>query len=98
MYSELLINGLGKARQVTENGRTFLVAPVTLIVPGVLPGSKGPLYYPPDEIRNSASAWNHIPLTLYHPFDPISGEHLSAQDSGVLQRQGIGTLKFPVWN
>jgi hypothetical protein len=43
-YSSLTANAYGKARREVVNGRDFLVAPLTLIVPGVLHGSQGPLY------------------------------------------------------
>ena len=81
------------ARQVTLHGREFLVAPITLIIPGILPGSKGSLLYPIEEVNKNPSAWNDIPITAYHPTDPVTGEHVSASDPGVLERQGIGFLR-----
>ena len=36
-------------RRESLHGRSYLVAPTTLIVPGVLNGSMGPLYYPPED-------------------------------------------------
>jgi len=56
----------------------------------VLNGSKGALFYSSDECSAKPSAWNAMPLTLYHPFDPITNEHLSASHPGVLDRQGLG--------
>jgi hypothetical protein len=40
----LTANLVGRSRRETLNGREYIVAPVTLIVPGVLNGSKGALY------------------------------------------------------
>ncbi len=88
----------GRVRRETLNGRQFLVAPATLIVPGVLPGSKGALYYPPEEVSANATDWNHTPLTVGHPTDPFTAEHLSARDPGVLDRQGIGFVRKSVYN
>lgn len=88
----VIANLAGKARRATLNGREHLVAPLTLIVPGVLSGSKGALYYPPEEIVKNHDAWNHIPLVVYHPTDPLTNAHLSARDPAVLDRQGIGIL------
>lgn len=86
-------NGVGKARRVTYQGRDYLAAPVVLVVPGVLPGSKGPLMYRPEDVRASVKDWQGMPLTADHPYDPMTNEHLSASHEGVLQRQGIGTLR-----
>lgn len=88
----LLTNAL-KTRMVTENGRRYIVAPLTMIVPGVLPGSKGPLYYPPEQVANNYKVWNHTPIVVYHPTDYM-GNPLSARyDSGVIEKSGIGTVR-----
>ena len=50
----VVANFSGKARRETWDGREYLVAPATLIVPGVLNGSQGPLFYPPDERNDRA--------------------------------------------
>jgi hypothetical protein len=83
---EWLVANLGAVRQAELQGRPHLVAPVTLIVPGVLNGSHGPLFYPADEVARSALAWNHVPIVLEHP------EGGSARDPDVLNRQGVGVL------
>lgn len=86
---ELLIsNILGKTRRATLNGRQYLVAPATLIVPGVLTGSKGDLFYPLDEIRRNASDWNGMPIVGYHP--TINGQNVSARSPDILAKQGLG--------
>lgn len=71
------------------NGRTYTVVPMTLIVPGVLSGSKGPLYYPPEEVRKDHTSWNHTPIVVNHPTDDF-GHPLSAREPGVLAKFGIG--------
>lgn len=86
----VLVNVDGRIRREVRNGREYLVAPMTLIVPGVLNGSKGPLYYPPDEILKDPSAWNGIPIVVYHPTH--NGQHISARDPDVLERQQIGNV------
>jgi hypothetical protein len=87
----LTANLSGKVRRVVHNGREYLVAPLTLIVPGVLPGSKGALYYPLEEISRDPSQWNGVPLTVYHPI--VNGRHVSAQSPDVLEAQGIGFVQ-----
>lgn len=87
---ETLISNLnGSAtRYETLNGRSYLVAPLTLIVPGVLPGSKGRLYYPPEEVALNEGIWNGFPLVVNHP--EKDGRPVSARHPSVLQEYGIG--------
>ena len=85
-------NAKGRTRRAIAGGREFLVAPLTLIVPGVLNGSKGRLYYPLEEVAADPAAWNDIPITAYHP-RAKDGSPLSATDPQVWQSQGIGAVK-----
>lgn len=87
---QLTANLSGATRRATLNGREHIVAPLSLIVPGVLNGSKGPLYYPQEEIARSAKLWNHVPIVVYHPL--VDGQHVSARDPDVLNAQGIGVI------
>ena len=71
-----VVNGLGKAREVTFQGRRYLVMPATTIIAdGVLPGSKGRLYYPSQETMASVKDWDGIPVTFDHPNDPLTNDH-----------------------
>lgn len=88
----ITVNRIGKAKYATKDGRQYLVAPMTLIVPGVLAGSQGALYYPPDEIAREHQSWNGVPLVSYHP-TAMNGKHLSANDEKVLEKQGIGEFQ-----
>lgn len=81
------------ARKATRNGEAYLVAPVTLIVEGVLNGSKGPLFYPSEEIENTTDAWDSIPITVNHPSE--NGSPVSASHGDILARTGIGQLLNP---
>ena len=77
-------------REIGPDGRRYLVAPMTLIVPGVLNGSMGPLYYPEEEVARRPEMWNGIPIVLYHP---KSGDrYVSARDPEVLNTSGLGYL------
>lgn len=84
----VLVNYSGKTRRATINGREYLVARATLIVPGVLNGSKGALYYPPDEVAKNHDAWNGIPLTNGHP--SVNGANVSARSPDIIQSHGLG--------
>lgn len=79
-----------KARRANRNGRTYLVAPVTMMVSGVLNGSHGPLYYPPDEVEINPSQWNDIPIVVYHP--TLHNRPVSGRDPEVLDKQKIGRV------
>lgn len=83
----LTVNLAGPVRYQTHQGREYLIAPVTLIVPGVLNGSLGPLYYPASEVGKRPEVWNGIPVTIYHP---TCGE--SAQSPAVADRQVVGSI------
>ncbi len=87
----LVANLVGRIRRDTYEGREFIVAPLTLIVPGVLSGSKGSLLYPLEEITKNADAWNGIPLVVDHPVGQ-DGSPVSARSPKVLNDQGIGHI------
>lgn len=87
--SNITINFNGRLRRETLNGRSYMVAPLTLIVPGVLNGSKGPLYYPPSEISKDPMAWNNVPITLDHPKNQV-GEPVSGRDPHIIRNFGMG--------
>lgn len=78
-------------RRETYNGREYLVAPITLIVPGVLDGSDGPIYYPAEENHRSKDKWNGMPLMVYHPTDSY-GNLVSANAPGQREKACIGFL------
>jgi hypothetical protein len=84
---------LQNAKKVSKDGKRYLVSKVTLLVPGVLSGSKGPLFYPKKEIQKSVDGWNDIPIVVEHP--TRNGVPVTAQSSGVVKKQGIGFLRNP---
>jgi hypothetical protein len=84
----LTANLAGKPRQEDWNGRQYLVVPLTMLVPGVLQGSKGPLLYPAEEVRKSPDDWNHIPIVVYHPMK--DGKPVSARSPSILSKYGVG--------
>ena len=92
----ITINWKGGARKVKRNGRDYLVAPLTMLVPGVLNGSQGPLLYPDDEVELSTDQWNGMPIVLNHP--TVNGVPVSARDPDLLETYGIGTVYRSVFN
>ena len=87
---KLIANLSKKVSKKTLNGRDYLVAPLTLIVEGVLNGSKGPLYYPSEEVTKDVSIWNHMPIVVNHPV--INGQPVTARSAEVLNSFGIGLV------
>lgn len=87
----LVANLTGVVRRETLNGRPHLVAPATLIVPGVLNGSHGPILYNIEEISKDPSIWNHVPIVVGHPFNK-DGERISARSAKVLNESAIGLV------
>lgn len=92
MLQFLVANVSGAARREVVGGRPCLVAPMTILVPGVLPGSQGPLYYPADEVAKNPGAWNGIPIVLGHPTDR-NGAPISARSPGVVAKTGMGVIR-----
>jgi len=84
----ILANMRGRARVATENGREYRVASASIIVPGVLNGSKGALHYPPEEVQANPGVWNNVDLVVYHP--QVNGQHVSAKDRSVPRESFIG--------
>lgn len=78
-------------------GREYLLAPITSIVPGVLNGSRGSLFYPEDHVSANVQGWDGMFLTKGHPQGP-EGKHLSAKDEGVWERQGLGVVRDSTYN
>lgn len=80
----------GRFSRRVLNGRSYLVVPAVGIVPGVLNGSRGALYYPPSEIVKSVHAWNNMPVTIGHPVE--NGIPVTARRPDVAERYQIGTV------
>lgn len=81
------LTAAGKVRTDTLEGEEYLVVPCVMLAEGVHHGSHGPGYYPPDEMKKTAKAWNHMPIVVYHPEDGRS-----ARDKVTLDTRGIGRL------
>lgn len=86
----ITVNLSGKIRRATLQGKEYYVAPATMIVPGVLHGSNGPIYYPIETISESPDDWNHMPIVVYHPQN--NGQYISARTVDILETQGVGIV------
>lgn len=88
--SNLTFDPIINASKTTLNGREFIVADVVILKEGVLPGSKGNLFYPADEIEKNPGIWNGMPLTNNHPMR--DGRPISGRSPEVWQDYYIGYL------
>ena len=87
----LTVNLAGPPREQLLLGRTHLVAPCTMIVPGVLNGNRGPFLYTLEECKRNPWAWNGMPIVLGHPVN-ANGDPISARQSDVLNERGLGIV------
>ena len=90
VMTRLVSNAKAKIQRREVHGRQYLVAPITILAPGVLNGSKGALYYPPDEIARDHEAWNGIPILINH--STRNGAAVSARCPDVLASQEVGRV------
>lgn len=72
-------------------GKEYLVAPVAMLVEGVLAGNIGPVLYEEDEILRSVEAWNNKPITIGHP-ENLDGTKASACTPETLERHAVGII------
>lgn len=89
----ITFNLSAKVRKSSFKGNEYLVAPMTMITPGVLNGSKGPLLYTEEEVAKNPEMWNNMPIVANHPVDD-NGTHLSARDPEVLEKYGVGFVAY----
>lgn len=90
MLEQITMNLTPNVREDSLQGRKHLVVPMSLIVPGVLNGSRGALYYPPEEVSKDPAVWNGMPLVLDHPRK--DGVPISARSVDVLNNLCLGTV------
>ncbi len=80
----------GKVRHDMMAGREYIVAPMVMLVEGVVAGSDGPLFYPAEELRRNTGIWNHKPIVVYHPMR--NGEGVTACDPDVITNRSVGVI------
>lgn len=87
---ELVIANLDfrQLRQEKLNGRVYNVAPVVLMTEGVHAGSKGPVFYPEEELSKWSPSWDHKPILIDHPPDGS----WAGNDPEVIEKQAVGFL------
>jgi hypothetical protein len=88
---KVICNFTGLVRHDSMEGRDYVVAPMVMIVEGVLSGSQGPLYYPAEELGKTPEVWNHKPVTVYHP-RKNDGTGASACTPEILTTYKVGVI------
>lgn len=84
-----LVCNYGTVRRKEVDGRSFYVAPVTLIVPGVLVGNNGPLLHPKDEVEKSVRLWDNVEITYGHPKSQIDRHVLGVVRNARIHRDKL---------
>jgi hypothetical protein len=92
---KIIVNFTGLTRHDTLDGRDYLVAPMVMIVEGVLNGTNGPLLYPADELSKTPAVWNMKPVVVYHPSK--NGKGVSACDADIIKNRGVGIIMNAVF-
>ncbi len=87
---ELVVANLDfrQLRQEKLHGRVYNVAPVVLMTEGVHAGSKGPVFYPEEELSKWSPSWDHKPILIDHPPDGS----WAGNDPEVIEKQAVGFL------
>ena len=81
-------------KEILHHDKRYIVVPATLIVPGVLNGSNGPIYYGAEDIAQSVPSWQGVAVTLGHPAK-ADGSPLSARSNEVFNQFGLGLINNP---
>ncbi len=89
---EVVIANIGRVVRRRENNKDYLVAPITGITPGVLPGNRGNVYYSPQQTGHEPEKWNKIPIIVNHPKDE-KGEYIAFPTPEMLEKFGLGELR-----
>lgn len=87
---QLIGNTSGDFRYEDLEGRRHMVVPCTMIVNGVLKGSQGAYLYPDEENGRNPSAWDHMPIVVYHP--KVNGKFVSARKPTFLNNRKVGLI------
>ena len=97
-FQKLTLNLLPgkKTRIETLEDRSYTVVPMVMLVPGIHPGSSGPLLYNEEELSKTPQIWDHKPVVVYHP-EGLNGEGISACDPVVVNTRKIGLIMNTKW-
>ena len=79
-------------RTETYMGREYLVAPIVMLVEGVVQGANAevPEYVSGDSLAAFSHSWNGRPVVLNHP--QVAGTYVSANDPMVLENWSFGFI------
>lgn len=83
------VNAKKSYRMDSLLGENYYVVPMTMIVPGVLEGSDGPLLYPQETVTANVGDWNGMPITNGHPVND-KNVPISARSPSVVNNYLVG--------
>jgi hypothetical protein len=73
----------------TFEGEAYITMPAVILTEGVHHGSRGPIFYPKEELAKFPMAWDGRPLPIDHPKDD-NGTPISANSPAVLVKYSVG--------
>jgi len=88
ILTNLKISGYS-VEEKTHQEKKHLVVPVTMIVEGVLAGSRGPLLHLAEDFGKFPASWDGIPIVINHPEKDgvaISANNVETIDTGLVGR------------
>lgn len=85
-----------KVRRCKLEGKMHVVVPCVMITEGVHEGNNGPGLYREKDTADTAVAWNHRPVVVYHP--KKNGKGISAADPDVLNSSKVGIVLNTRWD
>jgi hypothetical protein len=77
-------------QETTHQEKKHLIVPVTMIVEGVLNGSRGPLLHLAQDFGKFPDAWNGIPVVINHP--AVNGKNVSANTPEIIDNATVGRV------
>lgn len=88
-----LLGATGTSREMTVDGRQWLVIPTVALMEGVIHpvNAKTPEFVSAAVLEKAATSWNGKPITLGHPTK--AGKQCSANDPAIHASHGIGEVR-----
>jgi len=89
-YQQITFNLKPIVKNARMQDKDWLVAPMVMMVEGVLEGNCGPILYPFDAMAEVPMVWNNKPVVVYHPEE--NGKNISACSPEELSLRSIGVI------
>ena len=89
-FGTLTANFENLVREDTLEGRECWVVNMVMLTEGVHAGSNGSIYYSPEEIKKSVTAWDGKAVVVYHP--EMNGQPITANNKAIWDTRKVGVI------